>query len=367
MSSYFDIQIHQDLLATSVFLGGAVLLLGFALASYAGLLSSRPLRRATYYAGKHVLITGGSSGIGRELASVLIQAGASVTLVARNHHRLRLAAEELAPPGEINAAAARVNTAIADCADPTSVESMVEDVEDKFGPVDILVNSAGCAIGAYFDTMDAALLRNQMDSNYFSQAYPAHALFHRMAKRRSGHIVFISSMSGLTGVFGQAAYVASKFATRGLTEALYYEGRPFGINVTVIYPPDTDTPGLRNERSTMPPETLKISETGGFFSAEVVAKRIADGIMKKQFRVSIGFIGRLLGILTAGPTPGASIAEVFVLPLARAINPLFIWDQNRIIRKGHALRFSSSKIDSQPDSSDKSTATYQNVSAKLPR
>lgn len=303
-----------------------------------GILSSR-LTRNHFYSGKHVLITGGSSGIGKELASVLVAAGASVTLVARNRERLDDTAQQLTPPGEATAPVSRVNVFAADCSDPEAVEKMVDHVERLFGPVDILVNNAGKAVGGYFDQMQPHAFRSQIDSNYFTQVYPTLQIFKRMAARRAGHIVFVSSMAGQVGVFGQSAYVSAKYALRGLAETLYYEGSPFGINVTIVFPPDTDTPGFELEQATMPTETREISDTGGLFSARSVACGIADGVMRKHFRVCFGFIGKLLGILTAGFSPRVSLVDVLIVPIARAIVPIFIWDQQKVIQKGHLARF----------------------------
>lgn len=293
---------------------------------------------SAFFGGKHVLITGGSSGIGKHLARLLLSAGASVTLVARNDDRLAAAAKELRQTTDVPAPSARINVYSVDCSDSNAVEQMAGVVERLYGPVDILVNSAGAAVGGYFEELDASSFRKQMDSNYFSHVYPTHSFFKRMAVRRAGHIVFISSMAGQTGVFGQSAYCATKFAVRGLAETLYFEGKPFGINVTVVFPPDTDTPGLRNERQNMPPETLEISNTGGLFSGDRVALAIAHGILRNRFRVSIGFIGCLLDILTAGLTPGVSFVDVVMVPITKLLTPFFLWDQNRIIRKGHAVR-----------------------------
>lgn len=330
---------NLDILATSVFLGGAVLILIFALFSYMGVLSSRPTRREAFYAGKHVLITGGSSGIGKELARLLVDAGASVTIVARNERKLSDAAKELAPPDESRATAARVNTASCDCTDSEAVGKMIDDVESLFGPIDILVNSAGTAFGGYFEDLQPKSFQNMMNLNYFVQLFPTHATFKKMAQRRTGHIVLVSSVAGQAGVLGHSAYAPAKFALCGLGEVLSCEGKPYGIDITVVYPPDTDTPGYETEKDTVPPETHEISNTAGFFRPETVAKDMADGIMRKQYRVTTGFMGKMVGIVAAGCGPGVSVADVLLMPIVRAVIPFLLWGHNRIVRRGHAVRF----------------------------
>lgn len=322
----------------SLLLGGFVFIVCLLLSKT--FINSNPCHRLNhFYAGKHVVITGGSSGIGKALARILVQADASVTLVARNEEKLRAAVRFITPDHPSASLSSRIEVYAADCSDAIAVENMVTFVEQNRGPVDILVNCAGSASGGYFEDLSSTAFQDQMKSNFFTQVFPTQSLFKRMAKRRTGHIVFISSMAGQTGVFGQAAYVSSKYAIRGLAETLYYEAKPYGIRVTIAYPPDTDTPGLQNERTTMPPETLQISETGGLFSASSVASAIASGVQQNKFRVCVGFIGNLLGILTAGLTPDVSISDVLVIPIARAITPFFIRDQNKVIRSGHHLRF----------------------------
>ncbi|CAN8064535.1 unnamed protein product [Agarophyton chilense] len=325
----------------SAVLGAAVLIGLSALFANMGILQSPFKKRSSFYTDKHVLITGGSSGIGKEIARIMTQDGATVTLVARNKERLRAAALDLEPQDPSASASSHVYVHATDCSDHKAVEEMVSFVEEHYGSIDILVNCAGGAIGGYFEELEPSVFRDQMNSNYFTQVFPTHAVFKRMAKRKSGHIVFLSSMAGQTPVFGQSAYAPTKYAVRGFAETMYYEAKPYNIGVTLVFPPDTDTPGLHQERLSMPLETLQISETGGIFSAEHVAKSIADGVMRKRFRVCTGLIGHLLGILTAGVTPGLSFLDVLIIPVARAITPFFIWDQNRIIRRGHATRISN--------------------------
>lgn len=332
-----------DILATSVFLGGAILLLAFALISYMGLLSSRPSRTEAFYAGKHVVITGGSSGIGKALAHILVKAGASVTIVARNEGRLQAAAKELAPPDESLATAARVNIACADCSDPDIVDKMVDDVERQFGPIDVLVNGAGSAVGGYFEKMEPQTFQHMMKANYFAQLYPTHSVFKRMAERRSGHIVFVTSVAAQIGIFGHSAYCPTKFALRGLAEAIWYEAKPFGIGVTVVYPPDTDTPGYEAEKFSMPPETQEMSGTAGLYAPAVVAQHIANGVMHKRYKVTSGFIGKVIGVLSGGLNPNVGLADVLFVSFFRAFVPIFIWDACRTVRKGHALRFPETK------------------------
>lgn len=303
-----------------------------------------------------MLLTGGSSGIGKSAARQLLSHGACVTLVARNADRLASTARELQLPDDVNAATRRINTYAADCSKEDDVEAMTDYVEKEFGPVDILILCAGSSTGGYFEDLPSNAFRDQMDSNYFSAVFPAHAFFKRMCKRKAGHIVFVSSMAGLTAVFGQSAYCPTKYAVRGLAETLYFEGKPYGIDISIVFPPDTDTPGFRADNQTTPPETLKIQESGGLFMSDPVAKGILNGIKAKKFRVTTGLIGYLLGVLTTGLTPQVSLDQVLLIPITRAVTPFFLWDQNSIIRKGHHKRFP------QPPDNEQSKSTSQTSS-----
>jgi 3-dehydrosphinganine reductase len=109
-----------------------------------------------------------------------------------------------------------------------------------------------------------------------------------MQAQRGGTIVLVSSGAGLIGIFGYTAYCPSKFAVRGLAESLRGEVRLSGIHVSIVYPPDTDTPQLHEENKTKPPETKQIAGNAPTWSAEGVARTIINGISKRKFVITPG-------------------------------------------------------------------------------
>lgn len=125
-----------------------------------------------------------------------------------------------------------------------------------------------------------------------------------MQQRRQGHIVLISSGAGLIGMYGYTAYSPTKFALRGLAESLRGEMKLIGVDVSIVYPPDTDTPQLEEENKTKPIETKIITGTANTWSAESVAFEIVQGIQKKSFAINPGFEMALLSRLHSLLAPG---------------------------------------------------------------
>lgn len=227
---------------------------------------------------RHVLITGGSSGIGLALARQAAAAGARVTLLARD-------------PVKLAAAAASVRAAfavVADVADEAAVASAVRAAEAAHGPVDVLIASAGVARPGYFADLPTEVFRRAMDVNYFGTLHAVKAVTPAMVARRSGHVVIISSGAGLVGLFGYTAYSPSKFALRGLAESLRAELKPSGVGVTIVYPPDTDTPQLTEENLTKPAETRALTAAAGLWSADEVARVTLAGIQRGKFSITPG-------------------------------------------------------------------------------
>lgn len=257
---------------------------------------------------RHVLITGGSSGIGLALARQAAGEGARVSLIGRDATRLASAVASLP-------AATTVFCATADVSVEAEITAAIRSAEAVHGPVDVLITSAGMAQPGYFEAIPTGVFERTMAVNYFGTLYAIKAVEPSMRARRTGSIVLISSGAGLVGLFGYTAYAPSKFALRGLAEALRAELKPAGITVTIVYPPDTDTPQLTAENLTKPAETKALTACAGIWSAESVARATLSGVRRGKFSVTPGFT------LTA------------LNGLHSAIAPLLRWHFDRIARR----------------------------------
>lgn len=234
--------------------------------------------------GQHVLITGGSTGIGLAMAERAAQAGARVSLIARDEAKLQAAAARIAAAGT-----APVFTASADVANAAAVERAIRRAEERHGAVEVLVTSAGIAHPGYFEALPLEIFERTMAVNYFGTLYAVKAVVPAMRARGSGAVVMISSAVGLHGFFGYTPYAPSKFAVRGFAESLRAELADTGVRVAIVYPPDTDTPQLAEENRTKPAETKAITAGGGLWSADAVAQVTWAGVARGRFAISPGF------------------------------------------------------------------------------
>lgn len=235
---------------------------------------------------RHVFITGGSSGIGLAIARRAAAGGARVSLVARDSAKLAAAAEALRA---VCAAGPAPFVFPADVSVESSVRAAVAAAVAVHGPVDVLVASAGVARPGYFGEIPAEVFERTMAVNYFGTLYAVMAVAPSMRARRTGSIVMISSGAGLTGLFGYTSYSPSKFALRGLAESLRAELKPDGVAVTIVYPPDTDTPQLAEENRTKPAETKALTAGAGLWSADAVARVTIDAVRKRRFNITPGW------------------------------------------------------------------------------
>jgi NAD(P)-dependent dehydrogenase (short-subunit alcohol dehydrogenase family) len=173
------------------------------------------------------LITGCSTGIGREIATVALEQGHQVAVTARDASRVADFAGKFAE---------RALPLPLDVTDRAKCEAAVERTEQAFGRVDVLVNNAGYGYLAAIEEGEESEVRAMFETNFYGALSMIKAALPGMRARRNGYIVNVSSMAGLVANPGTGYYSATKFALEGLTEALSREVAPFGIRVSAIEP-----------------------------------------------------------------------------------------------------------------------------------
>ncbi|WP_457582249.1 SDR family oxidoreductase [Ensifer canadensis] len=240
----------------------------------------------------HVIITGGSSGIGLAIASIYASRGARLSLIARSAEILKRAQDELASK---SATAGNIRVETADVAKEEEVIAAIHRCEAEFGPCDILVTSAGIVEPGRFDELATANFQRQMETNFSGTVHAVRAVYAGMKRRGHGQIMMISSGAGLLGIHGYSAYCASKFALHGFAQALRSEARAHGINVSICFPPDTQTPQFERELAFRPPEAAAVMGTVSPWPAESVARKVITGIERGRFEVYFGMTLFLLG------------------------------------------------------------------------
>jgi NAD(P)-dependent dehydrogenase (short-subunit alcohol dehydrogenase family) len=173
------------------------------------------------------LITGCSSGFGKEIAKAAINTGYAVVVTARDINSL---ADFQALKNQL------VLVTELDVVNQDSVSAAVEKTISRFGRIDVLVNNAGYGYYEIFEELDINEFKKEMDVNLYGVLRTCQAVLPQMRKQRSGHIINISSIGGSVGTAGRSAYSASKFALNGLSECLAKEVGPFGVKITILEP-----------------------------------------------------------------------------------------------------------------------------------
>ena len=158
------------------------------------------------------------------------------------------------------------------------LKPLFTDFISKFGVPDYLINFVGISHPNYIEKLTLDDFKEHMDINYYGQIVPILIFLPSFKEETQGHMGNASSVSGYSVQIGYAAYAPTKYAIAGFSEALRHEIKPYNINVSVLYPPDTQTPGLEEEAETRPEELNIISESwGGLLSAEEVAEKYVKG------------------------------------------------------------------------------------------
>ena len=262
--------------------------------------------------GKIVYITGGSAGIGLAVAQRFVAQGADVLIFARREAVLEEAVASLASAKVKEDQ--RVQYRVLDVSSVGQCQDVLAEAVASFGAPQVLINNAGRALPDYFENISTEQLEETFRINLFSCWNTIQALLPHM-KEKGGYIVNVSSIAGLIGAFGFTDYCASKFALVGFSEALGSELKQHNIMVSVLCPPDTDTPGLAEENKNKPPETRAISAKARPLTADAVADALLQGMRKGRPIIIAGMDGKLTCLM-------------------KRISPTFVtWMMERAIRK----------------------------------
>jgi len=182
-----------------------------------------------------VIVTGASSGIGRQTAIAFAHAGANLVLASRNEAALNDVAAEIAP------FVRRVSVIPTDVTQQAAVEEMVEQAASELGSIDILVNNAGVGLNALLAEGSMTNIRRLFEVNVFGALHCIQAVVPYMKRQRNGQIINVSSVAGKIATPRNGAYAATKFALTAISDALRLELADYGIAVTTVFPGITDT------------------------------------------------------------------------------------------------------------------------------
>jgi 3-dehydrosphinganine reductase len=242
------------------------------------------------YENRVVIITGGSSGLGAELARRFVKEGAHVALMARDARKLEQVRDTLHPRLRADQ---KLATFPCDVSDAASCEQTIQAIAQQMGAPQLLINSAGILKEGYFDTFPLEDFRRIMDVNYFGALHCIRAVLPYFNRNGGGRIVNIASLGGKFGTFGHSAYCASKFAMVGLTETLRAELKPRNITVQMACPGEFDTPMVQGVESTRTGENRVVAESLPMLPVDFVADQVFAGIRNNIYCIVPGRLARI--------------------------------------------------------------------------
>jgi len=294
-------------------------------------------KNATSFRGKHVLITGGSKGLGLELARELFTQGAKVSIAARDPVALRTAQTYITRKAEVK----EVLTIEMDVTSEESVSKGVSNAIKSHGPIDVVIANAGASAPGYFRELPLKTFRSAMDLNYFGTLNVIKAVTPQMIERKSGRIVIVSSGAALCGYIGYSTYCPTKYAIRGLGVVLRNEFLPYNIKVHIAYPGNMDTPGFEHENKTKPKETVACESTETVYKPTAIAKDLINSVRKGEFEIACGDLGiNLLVRASAAMNPRRNLlGDAFLLPLIVFVGKVYstLWDYRARQGPGRSL------------------------------
>lgn len=238
---------------------------------------------------KVVIITGGSSGIGRALAEEFGSQGSKVLITGRNKEQLDSTVEDLKRKG------ITIEGFMSDVSVEDDNRRMAEEAVKKFGAIDVLINNAGISMRALFEEVDLAVIKRVMDINFYGVLYATKYCLPEIIKN-NGSIVGISSIAGYRGLPGRSGYSASKFALNGFLEVLRTEFLKRDVHVLTACPGFTASnirissltkDGTRQGESPRQEEEMMSAEECARYIYKATLKRKRSIILTSQGKVTV--------------------------------------------------------------------------------
>ncbi|RVD83761.1 uncharacterized protein DFL_005539 [Arthrobotrys flagrans] len=295
-------------------------------------------------AGRNIIVTGGSQGMGKAVAVLLASLGANVAIVARDLKKLAAAAEEIQAVMDANASkypGQKLAVISADLSEAEGARRAVTEAEAQIGDTEILWCCAGGANPGFFRDYQPTDLEWAMKTNYWSAVYIAHNVLQRMTSRppptqkyptdgnHQRKIIFTSSLAALCPVVGYSSYVGPKAALRALTDTLRQECLLYDIGVHCCCPGGILSPGLENENLTKPDVLKELEEEDDKpQTPEDVAKYCLEELQRGQTLPVTTFLARAARSALVGPTPRVGFLFETLLTWICTIVYIFV-------RRGH--------------------------------
>jgi len=223
-----------------------------------------------------VVVTGGASGIGKEIVNQMVDKGARVVIVGRTRKTGHAFVKELKKRGH------DVDFEHVDMTKEKDVKSMIDRIVKKYGMIDYFYNNAGIFMGGEIRDTKIENWHEVTQNNIFSTMNGSHYAYQQMIKQGFGHIINVASAAGLFPVPAMGIYGSTKFAIVGLTYALRNEAKAFGVNVSVVCPTIVNTPLYDTAIYNHVDADKALKSRGTLQTPEVAAKKIMRGVKRNR-------------------------------------------------------------------------------------
>lgn len=240
---------------------------------------------------KTIIITGASSGLGKELGRRFVEQGANLALLARSEDKLIGLQKELQSRSTPNQ---KIEIFPCDVSDFNQTTKVLTRLTDTMGLPDMLINNAGILEEGSFEDLEFSSFKTIFDVNFFGVVNCIKTVLPYFKKKGEGRIVNIASLGGKMASFGYSAYSSSKFALVGLTETLRMELKPQNIGVTLVCPGEFKSPMVDKLNTYRSKENKEITQTVPVLPIEFVTDEIMAGILKKRYLIIPGKLAAVL-------------------------------------------------------------------------